>query len=149
MRAKRTIAVGLIAAVLAACVLIWLWRSTPKITEDQVKRIQPGMTLTEVNAILGCRPGNYTWEERFLPLGGTGQSLELQNGKDRCKVWAADKPEPRYTDASGPDRQDAIVVRVWFDENGRVVGCVVWGSDTYSPPSFRDHIRRLLRLIGF
>lgn len=139
--AKRTIAVGLIAAVLAACVLIWLWR-TPEITEEQVERIQVGMTLTEVNAILGCRPGNYTSVDHESPVW-IWEGSKVRH-KYPFKKWATDKPEPQYIDAIGPNRQVATLVYVWFDGTDRVVDkCSVDMPYTYRP-SFWDRIRRFV-----
>jgi hypothetical protein len=72
-----------------------------------------------------------------------------QEQKDLFKEWATDKPESRYTDASGPNRQNAIAIRVWFDENGEVADkCKIDISYTCCPPSVLDHIKRLVKTIA-
>src|SRR5579884_3018992 len=106
---------GLVAAGVVVAVLMGQWKATPRITEEQVEKIQVGMTLEQVDAVLGCRPGNYTPRQDFLPIDIRFYEEEKQVRRASYKEWAADTPDPRYTDGNGPDRQEAIAVRVWFD----------------------------------
>jgi hypothetical protein len=70
---------------------------------------------------------------------------ERQERKASFKEWAADTPDPRYTDANGPNRQEAIAVRVWFDEQGKVIDkCRMAYSYMFRPPTIWDRLRRLV-----
>src|SRR5207302_8708739 len=81
------------------------------------------------------KPGNHTNDEELL-------SFVSRDHMHKYIDSAADKPEPRYTDEDGPDRQDAIVVRLWLDESGRVLNKFkVQIGYHYSPPSVWDQIR--------
>jgi hypothetical protein len=135
--------VGLTVVGVLAAVLMPLCVRTPRITEVQVKMIQVGMTLDEVEAVLGCSPGNYTPRKDFLPLDMSAYGKEQQNNRAPYKEWAADTPDPRYEDDNGPDRQEAIAVRVWFDEQCRVVDKCRMGY-SYTAPSIIGRIRTLI-----
>jgi hypothetical protein len=122
-----------------------LGNRSPKITEEQVEMIRVGMLLCEVEAVLGCRPGNYTYRDDFLPIDMRSYPIEQQELQLPFKEWAADEPEPRYTDANGPDRQEAIAIRVWFDERGRVVDkCRMGHSYTFRTPSLLERVKRMV-----
>src|SRR5262249_10302590 len=58
--------VGLALVALALAFTDWALSLRPGVTEANVKRIRPGMTLTDVEALMGCPP---------LPWGkiGTGE----------------------------------------------------------------------------
>jgi hypothetical protein len=145
MWAKRTIAVGLIAVVLAVLAVVWLWpRTLPKITEEQVNRIRPAMTLAEVGAVLGCPPGNHTCVHGYTGMAHLASAYGAHR-KEAFKDWAADKPDDRFT-VFGRDVQKGIAVRAWFDGDGRVINnsSVVY---SYTSRSILDRIRRWLRRI--
>jgi hypothetical protein len=117
----------------------------PKITEEQVELIQVGMSLHEVEAILDCRPGNYTYRDDFLPIDMEAYSKEQQERKANFKEWAADTPDPQYTDDNGPNRQEAIAVRVWFDADGKVIDkCRMGYSYTWRQPTLFDRLKKLI-----
>src|SRR5262245_54377140 len=89
--AKEIIAVGLFAVVLAGLAVAWLRpRPMPKFTKEQFDKIQVGMTLAEVEAVLGCKPGNHTNDEDLLSFVSRDQTHKYID-------WAADEPKPRYT----------------------------------------------------
>src|SRR5262245_13541972 len=144
MRKKIIIGIGLVVIALIALSL-WLRTNTTTISEEQVASIKVGMTLSEVEAILGCRPGNYTYRNDFLPINMSFYAKEQQDNKALFREWAADMPVPRYTDGNGPNRQDAIAVRVWFDEHGKVIDkCRMGYSYTFRQPSVWVHLKRFL-----
>jgi hypothetical protein len=144
MRKKITVSLGLVVTVLIG-IFLWPKSAVPKITEEQVGWIQVGMTLHQVEAILGCPPGNYTYRDDFLPINMRLQSTEHQELEASFKEWAADKPEPRYVDDNGPNRQEAIGIRVWFDEDGKVIDkCRMGYAYTHRTPSLWDRVKRLL-----
>jgi hypothetical protein len=132
--------VGLAVVGILSSVLVPLRVRTPRITEAQVEMIQVGMTLAEVEAVVGCRPGNYTPRKDFLPIDMGSDSKERPYHRAPYKEWAADTPDPRYEDDNGPNRQEAIAVRVWFDEQGTVVDKYRMGY-SYTPPSIFARIR--------
>lgn len=141
---KITIGVGLVVILLTAVFLL-LRTETPTISEEQVASIQVGMSLNDVEAILGCPPGNYTCRNDFLPIDMRFYATEQQEIQAPFKEWAADTPEPRYTDANGPNRQEAIAVRVWFDEHDKVIDkCRMGISYTFHPPFSWDRLKRFL-----
>jgi hypothetical protein len=112
-RRKLLVALAGLAVVgILASVLVPLRVRTPRITEAQVEMIRVGMTLDEVEAVLGCCPGNYTPRRDFLPIDMGAYGEEQQNNRAPYKEWAADTPDPRYEDDNGPNRQEAISVRV-------------------------------------
>jgi hypothetical protein len=141
---KIAVFLGLVVTVLIG-IFLWPNSAVPKITEEQVERIQVGMALHEVEAILGCPPGNYTYRDDFLPLNMRFYSTEQQELQAPFMEWAADKPEPRYVDDNGPNRQEAIGIRVWFDDDDKVIDkCRMGYSYTHCTPSLWDRVRRLL-----
>jgi hypothetical protein len=142
MGKKRTIAVGLIAAVLASLAVVWLLPRTPRITEEQFDQIQVGMTLSEVETVLGCRPGNHTYHHGV-------PNIDTKQREQDFKEWAADTKEPRHPDAIGSQGREAVVMKVWFDANGRVMDKRSMGyAYTYNPPFIVYQFRRLLRTIA-
>jgi hypothetical protein len=81
----------------------------------------------------------------FLPIDMRFYAKEQQERRASFKEWAADMPVPRYTDANGPNRQDAIAVRVWFDEHGKVIDkCRMGYSYTYQPPSPWGRLKKMV-----
>jgi len=144
IRRLRAWHIAVMAAALLTALVVWLWtRTPPKITDEQFDKIQVGMTLAEVNAVLSCTPGNHTCQRVF------GCEPDTEHEDDQCKEWIADKPEPRYSDQDGPDRQDAISIIVWFDRSGAVVDKLRTPiSYPYCPPSTWEEFRRLVRTIA-
>ncbi|HJZ91301.1 MAG TPA: hypothetical protein VKE40_10550 [Gemmataceae bacterium] len=74
------IAVG---AALAMAALIAVSRPEP--LEDLVRRIQPGMTLAEVQDVLQARPGDHTRYVTYIRMGG------LRTTTSRIKEWDWDE----------------------------------------------------------
>jgi len=145
MRWKIAVGVGLLAVVFAV-VFLWLRKEAPKLTHYQVERIEVGMTREDVEAIFGCQPGNYTYTDDGLPpqvdMRFYAKEQEIQAP---FKEWAADQPEPSFTDPNGAYRQEAIAVRVWFNEQGKVIDkCIMGYSYACRAPSPSDYLRRLL-----
>jgi hypothetical protein len=125
-----------------ACImLIVLSRERPRVTEEQYDAIQVGMTLVEVEEILGCAPGDYSLSGRLLPLNMQFQGEERQGRADAYKEWAGDYPDPPHENANGPNRQDAVAIRVWFDEEGKVIDKCRMGHE-YTIPSLTTRIER-------
>jgi hypothetical protein len=140
MRKMISIGVGLVAAA-AALSLFLRPSATPTITEEQVARIHVGMSLAEVEGLLGCPPGNYTYHNDFLPIDMRDYEPELQRLQEPFREWAANTSDPQYTDAYGANWKDAIAVRVWFDKQGRVIAKFRLGhSYTLHPTSVLDRL---------
>lgn len=127
----------------AALVLIVpsLLRERPRLTEEQFDRIQIGMTLMEVEEILGCEPGDYSLSGGLLPIDMYFYS-EKQRYTEPYKEWAADYPEPPHENGNGPNRQDAVAIRVWFNDEGKVSDKCRMGHE-YTIPSLTTRIKRV------
>ena len=84
MRRRRVI-VGFVvlAAGGLAAVALTLLRPTP--LEERVRRIQTGMTLAEVEAVLGAPPGDHTRYVMYVHSGG------LRRNTDPMKEWDWDE----------------------------------------------------------
>lgn len=143
-RLFQTLAVLLVLVLLGGFYLLFD-RPKPRISEDQITKIRIGMTLDEVEAVLGCRPGNYTPRNDFLPIKMEFYDRKQQEHRAPFKEWAADLPEPRYKDDNGPNRQNAVAVRVWFDEYGKVIDkCRMGYAYTPPPSSIHEKIKKWL-----
>jgi hypothetical protein len=88
------------AAVALAVGAWWVWPRSA-ITPENAARIQPGMTVEELEAILGCPPGNYA----------TGP-LEID------QPFQEPKQVPRWTRIAWTS--DVASINVWLDAKGRV-----------------------------
>src|SRR6516165_10504661 len=136
-----------LAGGMLIAVIVWLWLVTPRISEEQVEMIQVGMSLGEVEAILGCRPGNYTDNSDLLPIEMDPYSLHQQQRRKSFKEWATYLPEqPTHTDSMGRILRDSIGVRVWFDEHGKVIDKCRMGY-TYHFRSISDRLREWLERV--
>jgi hypothetical protein len=122
----------LAAAVLAlpavAGLFVWLQVPRPGMTKANYERIRLGMTLAEVEGILGGPAGDYSRRctaERFPALvgGDGGDVVNLPDGTWKC--WRSDEGE--------------VGVLLTPDEH------VAWKeAQEYVPAPFLDRLRRLL-----
>jgi hypothetical protein len=139
-RKKRLIV--LTSLVCFACLVLGislLLPGRPRLTEEQYDSIQLSMTLKEVEAILGCKPGDYSLDGRLLPID-VGEQRRRRT--EPYKEWAADYPEPPHENGNGPNRQDAVAIRVWFDEEGKAIDKYRMGYE-YTIPSLITRIKRV------
>jgi hypothetical protein len=106
-RRRLLLALGLTACVGLAGLLVWLNSRTPHINTQTFEQICPGMTVAEVEAILGVPPGDYT--------GGKVKIYheEVREGVRRGNVVG---PGDHYTEWVGEE----IAVLVWLDDDGKV-----------------------------
>lgn len=104
--------------------------------------IQVGMSLEQVEKILGCKAGNYAYS-MLLPIDMTHYSEEQQNNPAPYREWAADTSEEPYENANGPNRRSALAVRVWFDHSGRVIDKCRMGYE-YKQPTWAARIKAIL-----
>ncbi len=120
----RTLLIALALLAIGVGIYLCLPKS-PRFTEDQYERIQLGMTLAEVEAVLGCPPGNYA------PV----DLVSMARGKQPRTDWAADVPEPLFN-----DQQRALCIHVLFDADGKVKEkhCT---RMTYFPPTLLERLR--------
>jgi hypothetical protein len=65
---RRMLACLAAAACLGLAAFLWLSRPNDRITFVAFEAIQPGMSLPEVEGVLGCPPGRYA-EPRLCLLG--------------------------------------------------------------------------------
>jgi hypothetical protein len=75
MKRLKKIVVFVILAILVAIATVprawWQWvglLARPEITEEAYGRIRPGMTLQEVEAIIGAAPGHYPANSSMAPI---------------------------------------------------------------------------------
>lgn len=147
MKKRLLLKLGLVA--LLGVIGVWAYLHVfasplPRIDEKQVKMIQVGMTLDEVEQLLGCKPGNYA-HANLLPINMWAYSDEQRNNPAPYKEWAADTSEEPYENANGPNRHSGLAVRVWFDENGRVLDKCRMGYE-YTPPTWFTRVKRAVGL---
>jgi hypothetical protein len=131
-RPRGPLLVGLLLATLAFGIFLRAQLPRPGVTRANYGRIQDGMTLEEVEALLGQ---SITADDANL------NSLSLREALDLFKQspWPLSNMCPaRYW------IEEDLVIRVWFYD-GRVED-----QDFYSRPSARsrfwEHLRRLLGL---
>ncbi len=102
---------------LTVCVSVWQVSGPHPVNRANFERIQVGMTQAEVEAILGCPPGDYATVDYlpefcgFMILGAT--------------VWVSNDGD----------------VRVWFDNEGRVEQAYFFELLVRRPPSLLDRVR--------
>jgi SmpA / OmlA family len=94
-RHRQVLAVGGVVLAIATAVLVALW---PVPLEERVRRIQPGMTASEVEEIMGLPHGNYREYYGTVYRGGFDP--------DPDNWWL----QWLWDDAT---------VTVWFDSEGR------------------------------
>jgi hypothetical protein len=133
---KRRTLVFIALAIIAIGVGIYLcWPRSPRFTEEQFARIHNGMTLAEVEAVLGCPPGNYSADGQLLIL------VEIETAKPGQvaafgRQWACDLPGGNRK----LNEQPALGVSVHFNADGRVTD-----KDRvfymYIPPTLLERLR--------
>ena len=103
--------VGLVLLAGALAVTHWAMGPWPAVTEANVRRIKPGMTLQEVEALL--------WPHCHQQWGGTGRDLYAWVGRDGCAFVYLDNQTRRVTadraEHLGPDTQ-------WAERTRRELG---------------------------
>jgi hypothetical protein len=122
LRRWRVLAVGILAAVLAA---VTLWSLSASVDASATLRIQNGMTEAEVVSLFG---------------GATGSS--------RCPI---DLP-PHFENFSSGERKywkaDAGVIYIDFDARGRVGGAGFYSWDAAAPSLLTQVLRQVRRALG-
>ena len=78
-----------VLALLACAALLFLLPKPIDVTEASCGRIQPGMTRTEVEAILGGPPGDYETGKRGIVLDRYGNGVLMEEG--RMEEWGGDE----------------------------------------------------------
>jgi outer membrane protein assembly factor BamE (lipoprotein component of BamABCDE complex) len=128
----RRVSLAVAACVLPMFMAIWLLTHSQIPHPEAFRQIRVGMNQTEVESLLGRRPGNYglyAWgigfctREAFLAPPG---SVE--------KTW----------------RDDTHEFNVWFDKGGRVTAAAQRAGYEQGPPhSFRELFDCLRKCFGF
>jgi hypothetical protein len=133
---KRRTLLCIALAIVAAGVGIYLCLpQAPRFTEDQFERIQIGMTQAEVEAVLGCGPGNYSDNVFLLIL------MDLQTAKPRAsyafdRQWACDLPGWNWQRSEQP----ALGICIRFNADGRVID-KEQVTLLYPPPTLLERLR--------
>jgi len=119
---KRLFMTG-VAVLLAIIGIGFLWPRPHGINRAGYDRITGGMTLPEVQEILGRPPGDFTG--RRDPAYVLDWSMETSH---RLEEWQSD---------------DGLVL-VEFDEGGRVVQKKFFAADGWPERSWKERVRRAL-----
>lgn len=125
MKKRRFLLLGMAGiACLVLLGMVWLLKFRPGITQSNCERIREGMTLQEVQSVLGGPPGNYS---RF-PDKEAG-------------LWTIDADRPDLNREFFIGREvwigNELAVAVWFNDEERVEK-----KETYQMPK-RDLLQRL------
>jgi len=145
-RTRRLLMIGLPAVLVAVLLTTWLfWPRTP-ITRGNATRIVEGLSLAEVEGILGG-PAR---DESTGPAVIDGGHL-LADAKRALESRALERVRWANADAAGdPPRvqtwlSDHVMVIVQFDADGRVTACDPFPVH----PSRESPLDRLRRWLGF
>jgi hypothetical protein len=134
---KRRRTLILVALALLVCICgqsLHTFGRRSCVSPEQCDRIQPGMSLDEVVAILGCPPGNHTAFDGFARWDGTSGGFSIAAQPD-CQDWFVDC-RPARVDESGYNlRHEAILVRVRFDEYAKVCDVLHDSAGHYLSPA--------------
>lgn len=139
MRKKWLLSVLALALLALAAGLFVAWNTPPRLTQEQYDRISVGMTLEEVEAILKCPPGVYSQSDVLLPLDKWISDAEKPKPQASHHDWAADTTDPVS------HGRTALVIRVFFDDEGRVIDKYRVYVEYSSEPGF---LERVLRSVG-
>jgi len=125
MRRKRLLLiVGYLTAMLLATYgILRLTAPRPKLTLDNMEAIEHGMTLQEVEKILGAPAGNYS-SMRDAEAADLPQCYD----KPGDKIWV----------------DDQMWLGVRFDETGKVTTYDYYRHRRNQDKTFLDHLRRWL-----
>ena len=126
MMRRRVLLIGLLSTVAGVTIGAWmLWPPHPVITRESFETIDAGMTLGEVETILGG-PGEF--DENGDPMAGLGYSVAISKGNE----W----PWLRW---------DSERASIWIqvDAGNRVVGRCCQSRPAENPV---DMLRRCLHL---
>ena len=130
MKRRKTALLGL-AAALAACAGIAYFMLPPSgrgSTLESAWRVEQGMTLQEVEAVLRAPPGDYSGTSNPFWEGMTVKALTGAKARP-SHVWLGEE----------------VSVAIWTDEAGRV-GTMTWVEHAYQGQSI---VRKLRRWAGF
>jgi hypothetical protein len=145
---RRRLRLALVAAFLVvAGTVAWATLShRPLITREQYNRIQPGMTLADVEAVFGVPPGDYTSSSR-PPATNSGSFPEGPPHPDGATFiqWAAEACTPQLQPGGNEHVRMALGIRVYFDEQGQVASKDVTFSK-YSSITALGQIRVWVRI---
>jgi hypothetical protein len=123
MRKRRLIlaVVALAGLIAAAGVGLVALDRRRLITMEQYDRIQPGMTLAEVEAVLGLPPGDYASPD--WPRGMSARDVAKGLDLDRVAVtrWVAECCPPFAEPGEVYRRRIVLEMRVFVDGRGKVI----------------------------
>ncbi len=122
------------SAVVGTTVIVFLISQRPCVTRENFEKIDPGMTMAEVEALLG------------VPTGNPKQEVYISF------LYTRPMPEPRVSDMAELNARLAVMqteewvgeefaIRVYFDSSGRVFTAMGWVCGTRE--TFLKRVRRL------
>jgi hypothetical protein len=127
MRRRKLVTAVVLVVVVAVGVFV-LWPRTDRIIRENFDRIQPGMSLAEVEVILGP-PGDYTTG----PIDPWHVSVQRRWSADEVK-WLANEEErnaPIWT-------TDTAAAQVYFGPSGEAVDAIyiAWTKQAQGPVDY-------------
>jgi hypothetical protein len=125
---------GLAVLVAAVALMVFFFQPslhTPQITPENIARIERGMTMADVERILGAPPGDYTTMDKSGPWRIDDRGISTVNGQQsRPETWDG----------------DGLSVTVLFDPlTFRVTGRTVIHSQCVDNGPFEKELRRARR----
>ena len=124
MTRRRVLLLGSVAVVAAMPVAVWLLSPRTAITPENAAKIQPGMTLAEVEAILGGPPRDETTGLITEDLTGNAAKRFSRptDMYETCTEWSATRHSRswlsnwlvvrvRFDGAAGVDKRECFSVR--------------------------------------
>jgi hypothetical protein len=148
---------GVLAVV--GLILYSLWPATVPFPPDKFARLKLGMTQAEVEAVLGCPPGDYrpaSWRRKVYSSVVTG-SLRTEHGRPLQELEEEEKRALlAWVQAGMPEQLPARInrqrwqgrdfsINVIFDDSGGAVNCSLWYS---YPPPLPDYIWQFREWFG-
>ncbi len=121
----------IVLGVLAISIMgpvIWIAVPQPGINRQNFHKIQMGMTVDEVTALMGHPPGNYAGPTSFITMTSQGESIG-NTAKPASQAWMSD---------SG-------CIMVVLDEND----CVTGANFISVQDTSNSFVARLHKLLGF
>jgi hypothetical protein len=134
---------ALLGCILVAGIVAFAWLSRSAITRENAARVEEGMTLAEVEALLGperdVSSGDLYLDPSMVP-DGYEVPMDAKLAYRRWETWLLQEGVKVRVWAS-----DQVIVRLEFGTDGRVRSRKIWPV-WVAPEGFVEKVRRWLNL---